>query len=121
LREESLSSNDTIFHKIIRREIPADIVYEDAELIAFRDINPVSPVHILVIPKKTIPSLSSAAAEDQALLGKMLLCCCEIARTLGIDQSGYRVIINNGEEAGQAVFQLHMHLVGGRKFAWPPG
>jgi histidine triad (HIT) family protein len=111
----------TIFTKIINRDIPADIVYEDDLCLAFRDINPVAPVHILVIPKKVITGLAEAKGEDHALLGHLLIKATEIARTEGLDEGGYRVVINNGEEAGQSVFHLHLHILGGRPFSWPPG
>ena len=106
-------SEDTIFSKIIRREIPADIVYEDDLCLAFRDITPQAPTHILVIPKKPIAKLSEVQAEDKALLGHLLYAVSEIARQEEVDQ-GYRVVINSGEKAGQTVFHLHMHLIGGR-------
>ena len=111
----------TIFTKIINRDIPADIVYEDDLCLAFRDINPVAPVHILVIPKKAITGLAEAKGEDHAILGHLLIKATEIARTEGLEEGGYRVVINNGEEAGQSVFHLHLHLLGGRPFSWPPG
>ena len=116
-----MKHEDTIFHKIIRREIDADIVYEDKQVLAFKDINPVSPTHILIIPKKTIPTLAAAAAEDKELLGHMMLTAANIARERGLAEEGFRVVVNNGEAAGQAVFQLHLHLLGGRGFGWPPG
>jgi len=111
----------TIFTKIINRDLPADIVYEDDLCLAFRDINPVAPVHILVIPKKVITGLEEAKGEDHAILGHLLIKATEIARTEGLEEGGYRVVINNGEEAGQSVFHLHLHLLGGRPFSWPPG
>lgn len=116
-----MSDQDTIFHKVIRKEIPADIVYEDEICMAFKDINPVSPSHILLIPKKTIPSLREVEDEDKQLLGHMLVCCKKIAEELSLSDDGYRVVINAGENASQTVFQLHMHLLGGRKMSWPPG
>lgn len=116
----SLMSEDTLFSKIIRREIPADIVYEDELCLAFRDITPQAPTHILVIPKKPIPKLADAQPEDKALLGHMLFAVAEIARTEKLE-NGYRVVINTGEEGGQTVFHLHMHLLGGRALGWPPG
>lgn len=113
---------DTIFHKIIRREIPANIVFEDELTIAIRDVNPVADTHILVIPKaKDLPKLSEANQDDKLLLGHMLLVCKSIANQQGLDEQGYRIVINCGENAGQTVFQLHMHLLGGRSFSWPPG
>ena len=113
-------SEDTIFGKIIRKEIPADIVYEDDLCLAFRDITPQAPTHILVIPKKPIPKLSDAQTDDKELLGHMLLTVAEIAREQKLE-NGYRVVINTGEEGGQTVFHLHMHLLGGRSLGWPPG
>lgn len=106
-------SEDTIFSKIIRREIPADIVYEDDLCLAFRDITPQAPTHILVIPKKPIPKLSEVQTEDKALLGHLLFAASEIARQEKVD-SGYRIVINTGEDGGQTVFHLHLHLIGGR-------
>ena len=110
----------TIFGKIIRREIPADIVYEDELCLAFRDINPQAPTHVLVIPKREIDRLSSAQAEDQALLGHMMLAAGKIARQLGVGDA-FRLVVNNGAEAGQTVFHLHLHILAGRKLRWPPG
>lgn len=113
-------SGDTIFGKIIRREIPANIVYEDDLCLAFRDVAPQAPVHILVIPKKPLPNLISAGPEDQALLGHLLLIAKQVAAQEGLE-NGYRLVINTGEEGGQTVFHLHVHLLGGRALAWPPG
>lgn len=113
-------SEDTLFSKIIRREIPADIVYEDDLCLAFRDITPQAPTHILVIPKKPIPNLSEAQEEDKALLGHLLFAVSEVARQERLG-SGYRVVINTGEDGGQTVFHLHLHLLGGRALGWPPG
>ena len=114
-------STETIFSKIIKREIPADIIFENDSLLAFKDIGPQAPHHILVIPKKPLRDLAHATAEDKDLLGEMLLAVASIARDLGIEASGYRVVINNGAGAGQTVFHLHMHLLAGRLFNWPPG
>ena len=111
---------DTLFARIIDRQIPADIVYEDDLCLGFRDVNPQAPVHILLVPKKPLDMLSSATSEDQALLGHMLLAAGRIARELKID-GAFRLVINNGKEGGQAVFHLHMHIMAGRKFRWPPG
>ncbi|MGK7912048.1 MAG: histidine triad nucleotide-binding protein [Synechococcus sp.] len=113
--------SDTIFSKIIRKEIPADIVYEDELVLAFNDISPQAPTHILVIPKKAIPKLSDTSPEDAALLGHMLLKAKEIAAQVGLAENGFRLVVNNGEAAGQTVFHLHMHILGGRPLAWPPG
>lgn len=110
----------TIFSKIIAREIPADIVYEDELCLAFRDINPQAPTHVLIIPKKEIPRLCDAKPEDQALLGHLSLVAGQVARQLGVGEA-FRVVINNGAEAGQSVFHLHLHVLGGRGFRWPPG
>ena len=110
----------TLFGKIIRREIPADIVYEDDLCLAFRDINPQAPVHVLLIPKKEIDQVGNAKAADQALLGHMMLTAGKIARQLGIGDA-FRLVVNNGAEAGQTVFHLHLHILGGRKLRWPPG
>lgn len=114
-------SEDTIFGKIIRREIPADIVHEDELCLAFRDITPQAPTHVLVIPKKPIPKLSDAAAEDKELLGHMLLTVKALAEKLAVAEDGYRVVINTGTHGGQTVFHLHMHLLAGRSLQWPPG
>jgi histidine triad (HIT) family protein len=111
---------DTIFSKIIRREIPADIVYEDDLCLAFRDIAPQAPVHILVIPKKPLPQLGDATPEDHALLGHLLLKVKQVAKDAGLD-GGYRVVINTGEDGGQTVDHLHLHILGGRQMQWPPG
>lgn len=113
-------SEDTIFGKIIRKEIPADIVHEDDLCLAFRDITPQAPTHILVIPKKPIPKLAAAGADDKELLGHMLLVIKEIADKEGL-ANGYRVVINTDQDGGQTVFHLHMHLLGGRSLSWPPG
>jgi histidine triad (HIT) family protein len=110
----------TLFSKIIRRELPADIVYEDDLCLAFRDINPQAPTHVLLIPKKAIARLADAAAEDQALLGHLLLAANTVARQLGIENA-YRLVVNNGAGAGQSVFHLHLHILAGRPMRWPPG
>ncbi|RZM79483.1 histidine triad nucleotide-binding protein [Leptolyngbya iicbica] len=114
-------STDTIFGKIIRREIPADIVYEDDLCLAFRDISPQAPTHVLLIPKKPIPKLSDATSDDKELLGHMMVTLKALAEQLGIAEDGYRVVINTGTDGGQTVFHLHMHLLGGRSLQWPPG
>jgi histidine triad (HIT) family protein len=113
-------SNDTIFGKIIRREIPANIVYEDDLCLAFKDVHPQATVHILIIPKKNIPQLSAATAEDQNLLGHLLLTAKQIAEQVGL-KNGYRLVINNGQDGGQTVDHLHCHLLGDRALGWPPG
>ena len=114
-------SGDMLFGKIIRREIPAQIVHETENVLAFRDINPVAPVHILIIPKKPIRNIAAATAEDRQLLGELMLEAAEVARREGLEEGGYRIVTNNGADAGQTVFHLHLHIIGGRPFAWPPG
>jgi histidine triad (HIT) family protein len=111
---------DSIFAKIINKQIPADIVYEDDLCLAFRDMNPQAPVHVLLVPKKPLDMLTSAQEEDQALLGHLLLAAAKIARQLKID-GAFRLVINNGEESGQSVFHVHLHILAGRPFRWPPG
>lgn len=113
-------TTETIFSKIIRREVPASIVYEDDVVLAFKDINPQAPVHILVIPKKPIPKLDDAEPEDSALLGHLLLTAKQVARQAGLT-NGYRVVINTGADGGQSVYHLHLHILGGRYMSWPPG
>ena len=110
---------ETIFSKIINREIPADILYEDDQALAFRDVNPQAPTHFLVIPKKPIPMLSDAGDEDQALLGHLLLVASKVAAEQGLED--FRLNVNNGAGASQTVFHLHVHVLGGRPFSWPPG
>lgn len=110
----------TIFSKIITRQLPADIIYEDDHCLAFRDINPQAPVHVLVIPKREIPRLADANAGDQSLLGHLMLAANEVARQLGVEDA-FRLVVNNGAGAGQSVFHLHLHLLAGRRMHWPPG
>lgn len=110
----------TLFTKIINREVPAQIVYEDELCLAFRDINPQAPTHVLLVPKKEIPRLTDAATDDQALLGHLLLAANKIARELGVEDA-FRLVLNNGADAGQSVFHIHLHLLAGRPFRWPPG
>lgn len=112
--------SETIFSKIIRREIPADIVYEDDLVLAFKDVAPKAPVHILLIPKKPIPQLAAAESHDHALMGHLLLTAKRVAEQVGLNQ-GYRVVINNGADGGQTVDHLHLHILGGRQMQWPPG
>ena len=111
----------TLFEKIIAREIPATIVYEDDRVIAFRDVKPQAPTHVLIIPKKPIPRIAEAKAEDHAVLGHLLLKAAAVAKELGLEKTGYRLIFNNGPDAGEAVPHLHCHILGGRKMNWPPG
>ncbi|HTE14763.1 MAG TPA: histidine triad nucleotide-binding protein [Burkholderiales bacterium] len=110
----------TLFSKIIKREIPADIVYEDELCLAFRDVNPQAPTHVLLIPKKEIPRLVDAKPEDAALLGHLLLTANKVAQQLGVGDA-FRLAVNNGADAGQSVFHLHLHILAGRTFKWPPG
>ena len=113
--------SSTLFEKICAGEIPADIVYQDDQCVCFRDIGPQAPTHLLLVPRKPIPRLSLADEGDAALLGHMMLAAGKIARSLGIDESGFRLVINNGPDAGEAVPHLHMHILAGRKREWPPG
>lgn len=110
----------TLFEKIIAREIPADVVYEDDLVLAFRDIKPQAPVHVLIVPKKPIPRVAEATAEDHRVLGHLLLKAAEVAARLGL-KNGFRLVINNGPDGGESVPHLHCHILGGRQMAWPPG
>lgn len=114
-------SEDTIFGKIARGEIPADIVYEDDDVVAFRDLNPQAPTHVLVVPRKPIPTLNDADAEDAELIGRLFLAAAKVARQEGFAEQGYRTLINCNAHGGQTVFHLHVHLLGGRPLQWPPG
>jgi histidine triad (HIT) family protein len=114
-------TTDTLFAKIVRREIPAQIVYQDADVTAFRDINPTAPVHILIVPNKIIPTLNDATPDDERLLGKLLLTAQKLAKEMGIAESGYRVVTNINSDGGQSVYHIHLHLIGGRKLTWPSG
>ncbi|MEY2603743.1 MAG: histidine triad family protein [Verrucomicrobiota bacterium] len=111
----------TIFEKIIAREIPARLIFEDEEIAAFHDVNPQAPVHFLVVPKKVIPRIAQAAPEDQALLGRLLLVARDLAKELGLNEAGFRIVINNGRNGGETVPHLHVHVLGGRHMGWPPG
>ena len=113
--------SQTLFEKIIAREIPATIVYEDDLVIAFRDIKPQAPTHVLIVPRKPITRMSEATSEDHKVLGHLLLKAAEVAKSLGLAQSGYRLVFNNGPDAGEAVPHLHCHILGGRHMNWPPG
>ncbi len=113
-------SEETLFSKIIAREIPADIVYEDELCLAFRDVSPQAPMHILIIPKQPVARLVDCQAEHRAVLGHMMLKAAEIAADEGFGEA-FRLIVNNGEDAGQSVFHLHIHILGGRPLGWPPG
>jgi histidine triad (HIT) family protein len=110
----------TIFEKIIAREIPAEIIWEDDDVVAFHDVNPQAPVHVLIVPKRVVPRLANATENDAALLGKLLLVARDLARKLDLS-GGYRVVINSGPDAGESVPHLHVHLLGKRALAWPPG
>ena len=112
--------SDTIFQKIIDRELSADIIYEDEQSLVFRDINPVAPTHLLIIPKKQIEKISDANDEDQELLGHLFLVAGKVAKQLKIDDA-FRLVVNNGAGAQQTVFHLHIHLIAEREFSWPPG
>jgi len=111
----------TIFNKIIDKEIPVDIVYEDELCLAFKDIDPKAPVHILIIPKKEIPSMNDVSENDKELLGHLFVKASQIAKDLGISETGYRLVANTNKEGGQEVYHLHIHLLGGRQMTWPPG
>jgi histidine triad (HIT) family protein len=114
-----MTGGDTIFGKIIRKEIPAQIVYENESVLAFRDIAPQAPTHILIIPKKPLKDVASAGADDQQQLGALLVAAGEIAKQEKLES--FRLVVNNGADAGQSVFHLHVHLLAGRPFSWPPG
>jgi len=111
----------TLFQKIADKEIPSAIVYEDEHLVAFKDIDPQAPTHVLVVPRKPIPRIAEAKPQDHAVLGHLLLKAAEIARELGLEKSGYRLVLNNGRHGGEAVPHLHLHILGGRQMTWPPG
>lgn len=114
-------SEETIFSKIIAGEIPADIVYRDDRAVAFRDAAPQAPVHVLIVPCRPLTGLQTATAEDAALLGHLMHVASQVAVAEGLGESGYRCVVNAGEDGGQAVPHLHIHLLGGRPLAWPPG
>lgn len=111
----------TLFERIAARELPAEIVYEDDEIFAFRDINPQAPVHVLIVPKRVITRIGDATPQDAALLGRLLLTAQKLAAELGVSDSGYRLVLNNGHHAGETIPHLHLHLLGGRPLHWPPG
>lgn len=111
----------TLFEKIVAREIPAAVVYEDDSYLAFRDINPQAPTHVLIVPKKAIPRIAEAQTADATLLGNLLLKAAEVAEKVGLKRGGYRLVINNGADGGETVPHLHCHILGGRHMTWPPG
>ena len=111
----------TLFEKIVARQIPAKIAYEDDQVLAFHDIHPQAPVHVLIVPKKAIPRIGLASPDDQALLGHLFLKAAEVARQLGLAESGYRLVVNHGRDGGESVPHLHCHILGGRALSWPPG
>jgi histidine triad (HIT) family protein len=113
--------SQTLFEKIIARQIPAQIVYEDDQVLAFRDIAPQAPTHVLLVPKKPIARVAEARAGDQAMLGHLLLKAAAVAAQLGLAENGFRLVINNGRDGGESVPHLHVHILGGRAMAWPPG
>ena len=116
----SEANTETVFSKIIRGEIPADIVYDDEQVLAFRDISPVAPVHILIIPKRPIAQIEHVEQSDTHVLGHMMYVATQIAKEQGLT-NGYRLVLNNGSQGGQSVFHIHLHLLGGRDLSWPPG
>ena len=111
----------TLFAKIIRREIPADIVYEDDDVLAFRDINPQAPVHVLFVPKEPVATLNDLGAEQERLIGRLVLAAAAYAKREGYGERGYRMVMNCNRDGGQTVFHLHLHLLAGRALSWPPG
>ena len=113
--------SDTLFSKIIRREIPADIVFEDEHLLAFRDIHPQAPVHVLFVPKKPIATLNDLQTADAELVGRLILAAAAYARAQGFAEAGYRTVLNCNRDGGQSVFHIHLHLLAGRQLVWPPG
>jgi histidine triad (HIT) family protein len=116
-----MSDTDCLFCKIAAGEVPADLVHEGERLVAFRDIQPQAPVHVLVIPREHVTSLDATSAEHRDVLGEALLLAAEIARKEGVASEGYRTVINTGEDGGQTVHHLHVHVLGGRSMRWPPG
>ncbi|MEN1727889.1 MAG: histidine triad nucleotide-binding protein [Pseudomonadota bacterium] len=112
---------DDLFLKIVNREIPADIVFENDEILAFRDVNPQAPTHILIIPKRRIPTINDLQDDDALLTGRMILAAREIAASEGLAEDGYRLVFNCNGHGGQTVFHIHLHLLGGRPLSWPPG
>ncbi|XP_014240262.1 histidine triad nucleotide-binding protein 1 [Cimex lectularius] len=118
--QKALPGGDTIFGKIIRKEIPAKFIYEDEKCLAFHDVNPQAPVHFLVIPKKPVATLSDTTQEDEGLLGHLMFVASKVAKEQGLD-NGFRLVVNNGKDGAQSVYHLHLHVLGGRQLGWPPG
>jgi histidine triad (HIT) family protein len=116
-----MSGTDTLFARIIRREVPADIVHDDEHVLGFRDINAQAPLHVLFVPKQPIATLDDATAEHAELLGRLLLAAASYARDQGVAQDGYRVVMNCRDDGGQSVYHIHLHLLAGRRLSWPPG
>jgi histidine triad (HIT) family protein len=114
-------AEETIFSEIIAKKKPAEIIYEDDEVVAFKDINPQAPVHVLIVPRKPIPKLTAASEEDEKVLGKMVMVARKIATDFGLDMDGFRLLLNEGKNGGQTIYHLHFHLLGGRRLMWPPG
>ena len=112
---------ECLFCKILRGEVPASMVFEDAEMIAFNDINPQAPTHVLIVPRRHIPTLNDLTEENDGLIGRMMRRAAAIAETRGFSERGYRTVFNCNREAGQTVFHIHLHVLGGRRFGWPPG
>jgi histidine triad (HIT) family protein len=112
---------ETVFSKIIEKKVPAEIIYEDEEVVAFKDINPQAPVHVLIVPRKPIPKLTDADESDTAILGKIVMIARQIAKDFNLDQEGFRLLLNEGKNGGQTIYHLHFHLLGGRRLMWPPG
>ena len=112
---------ETIFSQIINRKKPAEIIFEDDDVVAFKDINPQAPVHVLIVPRKPIPKLTDADESDTAILGKMVMIASQIAKDNSLDEDGFRLLLNQGKNGGQTIYHLHFHLLGGRRLMWPPG
>jgi histidine triad (HIT) family protein len=116
-----LKKPETVFSQIIRKKIKAEIIYQDRQIVAFKDVNPQAPVHVLIVPRRPIATLSEVQTKDTLLLGKMLLAARNIAKQLKLVEDGFRLVLNQGKFGGQTVFHLHFHLLGGRRMMWPPG
>ncbi|XP_054270933.1 adenosine 5'-monophosphoramidase HINT1-like isoform X2 [Macrosteles quadrilineatus] len=121
LAQQAAPGTDTIFGKILRKEIPCNFIHEDEKCVAFHDVNPQAPVHFLVIPRKPISMLSNAVPSDSELLGHLMVTAAKVAKDLGLEEDGYRLVVNNGRNGCQSVYHLHLHILGGRQLKWPPG